>query len=104
VRAGTVTGETATVVRPVTHDRKSSRAWIVGAIVALVVIGNAVGYYVYRKRQAPQVVTETPTPSQSPVSQSTPAPVNEKVGQTATPEIKTATATQAKSNRRSPIR
>jgi serine/threonine protein kinase len=97
VRAGTVTGETATVVRPVTQNRKSARNWIIGAIVALVVIGNAVGYYVYRKRQSQQLVTATPTSTGSPVVQATPEPINEKVGQTATPENKTGTATPAKS-------
>jgi serine/threonine protein kinase len=97
VRAGTVTGETATVVRPVTQNRKSARNWIIGAIVALVVIGNAVGYYVYRKRQSQQLVTATPIPTGSPVVQATPEPINEKVGQTATPENKTGTATPAKS-------
>jgi eukaryotic-like serine/threonine-protein kinase len=97
VRAGTVTGETATVVRPVTQNRKSARNWIIGAIVALVVIGNAVGYYVYRKRQSQQLVTATPTPTGSPVVQASPEPINEKVGQTATPGNQNGTATPAKS-------
>ena len=97
VRAGTVTGETATVVRPVTHDRKSARTWIVAALVVLVIAGSAVGFWLYRARKSPGTVVATPTPSESPVVQATTEPVNEKVGQTATPENKTATAIPAKS-------
>jgi eukaryotic-like serine/threonine-protein kinase len=86
VRAGTLAPETATVVRPVAQNRKSARNWIIGAIVALVVIGNAVGYYVYRKRQSQQGVTAAPTATETPVVQGTPAPVNDKIGQSGTPE------------------
>jgi hypothetical protein len=97
VRAGTVTGETATVVRPVTHDRKSSRTWIAAALIALVIAGSAVGFWVYRARKSQGSVTATPTPTETPVVQATPAPINEKIVQTATPESKNPTATSAKS-------
>jgi serine/threonine protein kinase len=97
VRAGTVTGETATVVRPVRHDRKSSRAWIAAALVALVIAGSAVGFWVYRARKSQGGVTATPTPTESPVVQATPAPIDEKVGQTATPEPRNPSTAPAKS-------
>jgi serine/threonine protein kinase len=96
VRAGTVTPETATVVRPV-GGAKSSRTWIAAALVALVIAGSAVGFWVYRARKSQQGLTATPTPTESPVVQATPEPINEKVGQTATPENKSATAAPAKS-------
>ena len=97
VRAGAVAPETATVVRPSTHDRKSSRTWIAAALVALVIAGSAVGFFVYRARKSPGTVTATPNPTESPVVKATPAPINEKLGQTATSENKTGTATPAKS-------
>ena len=97
VRAGTVTGETATVVRPVTHDRKSSRTWMAAALVALLIAGSAVGFWVYRARKSQASVTATPTPMESPVVQGTPAPINEKIVETATPESKTPMATPARS-------
>lgn len=97
VRAGTVSGETATVVRPVTHDRKSSRTWIAAALVALVIAGSAVGFWVYRARKSQASVTATPTPSETPVVQGTPALISEKIVETATPESKNPTATPAKS-------
>lgn len=97
VRAGTVATETATVVRPAAPPRKSARTWIVVGIVALVVIGNAVGYYVYRKRQSQQAVTASPTPIETPVGQATPAPLNEKIVGTTTPESNNPTATPSKS-------
>ena len=97
VRAGTVAGETATVVRPVTHDRKSSRTWIAAGLVALVLVGTAVGFYVYRARKSQQVGNATPTPTESPLVQATPTPGNEKVVETATPAEKNASATSAKS-------
>jgi eukaryotic-like serine/threonine-protein kinase len=96
VRAATVPPETATVVRPVLHDRKSSRAWMAAALVALVIAGSAVGFWVYRARKSPPGATPSPTPAESPVVQATPAPINEKLGQTATPESKAATVTPAK--------
>ena len=96
VRAGTVTPETATVVRPV-GSAKSSRPWIAAALVALVIAGSAVGFWAYRARQSKQAVTTTPSPTESPVGRATPALINEKVGQTATPENKSATAAPAKS-------
>jgi len=92
VRAGTVTPERATVVRPV-GTAKSSRTWIAAALVALVIAGSAVGFWVYRARKSQQAVTTTPSPTESPVVQATPALINEKVGQTATPENKSAPAT-----------
>jgi len=97
VRAGTVAPETATVVRPVGGGRRSSRTWIAAALVALVIGGSAVGFWVYRARRAQGSVTATPTPTETPVVQATPALINEKVEQTATPEQKSGTATSAKS-------
>jgi serine/threonine protein kinase len=97
VRSGTVTPETATVVRPVTHDRKSSRTWIAAALVMLVIAGSAIGFWVYRARKSQQGVTATPTSTESPVVQATPEPNNEKVGQTATPENKNTAPPPAKS-------
>lgn len=97
VRAGTVAPETATMVRPATHDRKSSRTWIAAALIALVIGGSAVGFWVYRARKSQGTATATPTPTESPVVQATPAPINEKVGQTATPAEKDGTRTPAKS-------
>ena len=97
VRAGTVAPKTATVARSATHDRKSSRTWLAAALVALVIGGSAVGFWVYRARKSPATAVATPTPTESPVTQATPGPINEKVGQTATPENKGATATPAKS-------
>jgi eukaryotic-like serine/threonine-protein kinase len=96
VRAGTLTPETATVVRPV-GSAKSSRTWIAAALVALVITGSAVGFWVYRARKSPQTVTTSPSPTESPVVQATPSLINEKAGQTATPENKAAAATQARS-------
>ncbi|HEV8139879.1 MAG TPA: protein kinase [Pyrinomonadaceae bacterium] len=96
VRAGTLTPETATVVRPV-GSAKSSRAWIAAALMALVIAGSAVGFWVYRVRKSQQAVTTSPSPTESPVVQATPSLINEKVGQTATPENKAAAATPAKS-------
>src|SRR5262245_23304831 len=81
VRAGTVTSETATVVRPVTHDRKSSRTLIAAALVVLVIAVSAVGFWVYRARKSQQAVTATPTPNESPVVQATPTLILEKVEQ-----------------------
>jgi serine/threonine protein kinase len=97
VRAGTVAPETATVVRPARDGRKSSRTWIAAALIALVIGGSALGFWVYRARKSQQGLTATPTPTESPVVQATPEPINEKVGQTATPENKSATAPPAKS-------
>ncbi len=98
-RAGTVAGETATVVRPAIPERKSSLTWIAAALIALVIAGSAVGFFVYRSRKTQGTVTATPTPTptESPVVQATPEPINEKVGQTATPEEKNATANPPKS-------
>ena len=97
VRAATVAPETATVVRPVLHDRKSSRTWMAAVLVALVIAGSAVGFWVYRARKSQPGVRPSPTPTESPIVQATPAPTNEKAGQTATPENKAATVTPAKS-------
>lgn len=97
VRAGTVAPETATIVRPATDRRKSSRTWIAAALIALVIGGSALGVLVYRARKSQERATATPTPTVSPVVQATPEPINEKVGQTATPENKSATGTPAKS-------
>jgi hypothetical protein len=97
VRAGTIAPETATVVRPARHDRKSSRTWIAAAVVALVIAGSAVGFWVYRVRKSQQAVTTAPTPAQSPVVEPTAAQINDKVGQTATSEAKNPSATPAKS-------
>ena len=97
VRSGTVAPETATVVRPATDARKSSRTWMAAALVILVIVGSAVGFWVYRARKSQQGVTATPTSAPSPIVQATPAPINEKVVQTATPENKSAAAPAAKS-------
>jgi hypothetical protein len=97
VRAGTVTPETSTVVRPAAGSGKSSRAWIAAALVALVIAGSAVGFYVYRARNSQANVVATPTPTDSPISQPTSAPIDEKVTQTATPEAKNPVATSGKS-------
>ena len=97
VRAGTVAAETATMAHPVAQDRKSSRTWMAAALVALVIAGSAAGFWIYRSRTAQRSVTVTPTPSESPVTPATPAPINEKVGQTATPENKSTTTLPAKS-------
>ncbi len=93
VRAGTLTPETSTVVRPAAG--KSSRAWIAAALVVLVIAGSAIGFYVYRARKSQASVAATPTPTENPVSQATPAPIDEKVTQTATPENKNPVATKA---------
>ncbi|HXT63634.1 MAG TPA: protein kinase [Pyrinomonadaceae bacterium] len=97
VRAGTVTPETSTVVRPAAGGGKRSRAWIAAALVALVIAGSAVGFYVYRARKSQGNVVGTPTPTDSPVSQPTSAPIDEKVTQTATSEGKNPVATSGKS-------
>jgi hypothetical protein len=49
------------------------------------------------RRKSPQTVTTSPSPTESPVVQATPSLINEKAGQTATPENKAAAATQARS-------
>ena len=98
VRAGTMAPETATVVRRDTHDRKRSRTWMAAALVALVIAGSAVGFWVYRARKSPGSVIAAPTPTrtESPVVPATPAPLDEKVGQTATSEPKNSSTTPAK--------
>jgi len=96
-RAGIIAPETATVVRPATNGRTSSRTWIAAALIALVIGGSAVGFWVYRARKSQGTMTATPTPTESPNLQATPAPINEKIVETATPENKGATATPAKS-------
>jgi len=94
VRSGTVAGETATVVRPAGGAGKSSRMWIAAALVILVIVGSAVGFFVYRARksQGSVAATPTPAPTESPINKANPTPPAEKVGQTATPENKSVTA------------
>ncbi|HEY3103452.1 MAG TPA: protein kinase [Pyrinomonadaceae bacterium] len=90
VRGGTVAPETATVLRAASAERKSSRTWIAAALVLLVIAGGAGGFFIYRARKSQAAVTVTP-PAESPVGPSVPTPASDTMGQTATPEVKSAT-------------
>jgi eukaryotic-like serine/threonine-protein kinase len=85
VRAPIVSGETATLVRPALRQ-KSSGIWIGAALLLILMVGGAAGFYAYRRRQAQQTSIQAPVPTPtadgaqtSPVQAETSQPAETKI-------------------------
>jgi eukaryotic-like serine/threonine-protein kinase len=64
VRRPTSVGETATLVQSGSRGT-SSRAWLGAALLLVLIVGGAGGFYAYRKHQAQQTASTPETPTQS---------------------------------------
>ena len=67
VRRPTSAGETATLVRSASGG-KSSRAWLGAAVLLVLIVGGAGGFYAYRRHQSQPATTTPENPAQAPES------------------------------------
>jgi len=101
VRASTASIDGGTVIQ--SAGRKRTGAWLAAAILLVVIVGGAGGFYIYRARKSQTGESATPT-TQNPIAPAEPAPTAttpvETSGQTATTEPTPATPRTETTNQR----